>query len=102
MGGGMGSRIFPNGHRYVKSSDCPVCPFCEAARTPKDGFLALLSAPARRALEGAALTTLAKLAKKTEAETLALHGMGPASIPKLRGALKAEGLSFKTGKSPRK
>jgi hypothetical protein len=49
----MGARICPNGHHYVKSSDCPVCPFCEADRKPKKGFLSLLSAPARRALEGA-------------------------------------------------
>lgn len=99
----MGSRICPNGHHYVKSSDCPVCPYCEAARKPKEGFLSLLSAPARRALEGAGLTTLAKLAKKSEADIMTLHGMGPASLPRLRGALKAEGLSFKTAeKSPKR
>ena len=98
----MGTRICPNGHRYVKSSDCPVCPFCEADRKPKEGFLSLLSAPARRALEGAGLTTLSKLAKKSEADILALHGMGPASLPKLRGALKAQGLSFQAVKNPKR
>jgi DNA repair protein RadC len=53
-----------------------------------------LSAPARRALEGAGLTTLAKLAKTTEREILALHGMGPASMPKLRAALEKAGKKF--------
>ena len=97
-----GSRICPNGHSYFKSSDCPVCPYCEADRKPKDGFLSLLSAPAKRALEGAGLTTLAKLAKKSEADILALHGMGPASLPTLRGALKAQGLSFHSIKRPKR
>ena len=46
-------------------------------KRPADGFLAQLAAPARRALEGAGLTTLAKLARKSEADVLALHGMGP-------------------------
>ena len=36
-----------------------------AARKPEPGFLAGLAAPARRALEGAGLTTLVKLAKKS-------------------------------------
>jgi predicted RecB family nuclease len=98
----MGSRICPNGHRYVKSTDCPVCPFCEAARKPREGFLSLLSAPARRALESAGLTTLAKLARKSEADILKLHGMGPASLPKLRAALKAQGLSFRDVKRPKR
>lgn len=98
----MGSRNCPKGHHYVKSGDCPVCPYCEAARKPKEGFLSLLSAPARRALEGAGLTTLAKLAKKSEVDILALHGMGPASLPKLRDALKAQGLSFSAEKIPKR
>ncbi len=87
-------RVCPRGHVYFKSSDCPTCPRCESARTPADGFLARLAAPARRALEGAGLTTLAKLAHKTEAEVLALHGMGPNAMAKLRESLKAAGLSW--------
>jgi DNA repair protein RadC len=54
----------------------------------------LLPAPARRALENSGLADLKKLSKKTEKEILKLHGMGPASIPKLRAALKTAGLSF--------
>lgn len=88
-------RVCPHGHQYYKSSDCPTCPVCETQRKPANGFLAPLSAPARRALEYAGIHTLAQLATKTEAEILTLHGMGPASIPKLRKALAAEKLSFR-------
>ena len=88
-------RICRNGHKYYKSSDCPVCPVCERERKPQDGFLGVLSAPARRALENAGIQTLKQLSKFSEAEILKLHGMGPSSMPKLRNALKNEGLSFK-------
>lgn len=88
-------RTCPNGHRYEKSSDCPVCPFCERERAPAAEFFAPLPAPARRALEGAGLTTLAKLARRSEAEILALHGIGPSAIPKLRAALAKAGMGFK-------
>ena len=82
------------GHRFYKSSDCPTCPQCEALKKPQTGFLTLLPAPARRALQNSGLTDLKKLSKKSEKEILKLHGMGPASMPKLRDALKAAGLRF--------
>lgn len=44
-------RTCEHGHSYYKKSDCPTCPICESKRKPKEGVLALLSAPARRALE---------------------------------------------------
>lgn len=88
-------RTCPAGHTYYKSSDCPVCPICENERKPEGGFLALLAAPARRALENAGITTLKKLSALSEAELLMLHGMGKASLPKLRAALEAAGLSFR-------
>lgn len=62
---------------------------------PKKEFLAGLAAPARRALEGAGLTTLAKVAKKTESQVSELHGMGPNAISKLRASLEKDGLSFR-------
>ncbi|MCM3762517.1 RNA polymerase alpha subunit C-terminal domain-containing protein [Alkalihalobacillus oceani] len=88
-------RICDQGHRYYKSSDCPVCPTCEQKRKPTSGFLAGLSAPARRALEHAGITTLLELANYREKEILQLHGIGPSSLPKLRAALAEAGLSFK-------
>lgn len=85
-----------NGHQYYKSSDCPVCPECEKQAKPGGGFLADLSAPARRALETAGITTVQKLSAYSEKEILELHGIGKASLPILKTALKGEGLHFKS------
>lgn len=88
-------RTCDNGHQYYKSSDCPTCPICENDRKPKSGFHSSLSAPARRALENNGITTLEQLSNYSEKEILKFHGMGPASLPKLRTALQEEGLEFK-------
>lgn len=88
-------RTCKKGHKYLKSSDCPTCPICEQERRPENGFLSLLAAPARRALETKGIKSLEQLSQFTETETLNLHGMGPSSISKLRSALQANGLSFK-------
>ncbi|CRK82785.1 RNA polymerase alpha subunit C-terminal domain-containing protein [Neobacillus massiliamazoniensis] len=88
-------KICNKGHQYYKSSDCSTCPICERERRPENGFLAMLSAPARRALENNDVTSLQKLSSYSEKEILKFHGMGPASLPKLRSALKEKGLSFK-------
>ncbi|MEC0126567.1 RNA polymerase alpha subunit C-terminal domain-containing protein [Paenibacillus pabuli] len=87
-------RTCEQGHSYSKSSDCPTCPVCEQERKPKEGFLSLLSAPARRALENQGITTLQLLSQYTEKEILKLHGIGPSAMPKLKQALEEEELSF--------
>jgi hypothetical protein len=61
-----------------------------------------IGAPATRALETAGYTTLKQLTRVTEAEIAQLHGMGPKALGILRGALKAEGLSFKQGQAGEK
>ena len=66
----------------------------EEKEKARSGFLHLLSAPARSALEAAGITTLKKLAKYREKDILALHGIGKASLPVLRDVLKKKGLSF--------
>jgi len=53
-----------------------------------------LGKPATTALEEAGLTTLKKVAAKTEAELLELHGVGPKAVETLAEALSAEGLSL--------
>lgn len=88
-------RICEAGHRYVKTSDCPTCPHCEAARKPESGILNLVAAPARRALERAGIYTVQDLSRWTEAELLQLHGFGPSSLPKLREAMQVEGITWK-------
>lgn len=59
-----------------------------------EGFMAKLAAPARRALRGAGLTSLEKLAQSSEAKVLSLHGMGPNAMGKLRAELEKAGLRF--------
>lgn len=88
-------RTCKNGHKYYKSTVCPTCPTCEQERKPQKGFLSLLAAPARRALENKGITTLDKLSGYSEKEILALHGMGKGSIPKLQKALAEQELAFK-------
>jgi predicted Fe-Mo cluster-binding NifX family protein len=53
-----------------------------------------LAAPARRALAGAGYERLEQLTAVTEAELLALHGMGPNALAALRQALAEKGLAF--------
>ena len=88
-------KICSKGHRFYKSSDCPVCTICEKERKPVSDFLVLLAAPARRAFENEGIITLKKLSQYAEAELLKLHGMGKTSLPKLKAALAEKGLSFK-------
>lgn len=64
-------------------------------KNTKGNFLLIISAPAKRALENKGIDTLEKLSKFSEKEILQLHGIGKTSIPKLAGALKEKGLSFK-------
>lgn len=89
-------RICKKGHRHYKSSDCPNCPVCEKERKPSENFIALLSAPARRALDNKGVKTLKQLAAFSEKEILSLHGIGSSSIPKLKTSLKCAGLKFKS------
>ena len=85
-------RTCSKGHRYYKSSDCPTCPVCAQENKPAMGFLSLLVAPARRALERHGISTLRQLSRCTEEEIMALHGIGPTTLPILHQALKKEGL----------
>lgn len=91
-------KICSNGHTFYKTSDCPVCPICEKEKKPTKGFLAMISAPAKRALEEAEIKTLKQLSKKTKSEILALHGVGPSAIPILEKELKANHLAFMESK----
>lgn len=88
-------RTCKKGHSYYKSTDCPTCPQCEQESKPGIGLLSQLYAPARRALLNAEITSEADLAKWSEVDILQLHGMGPTTLPILKKALKAKGLSFR-------
>jgi len=53
------------------------------------------SAPAARALAAAGYSRLSQLTEVSEAELLALHGMGPKAVRILREALAERGLAFR-------
>jgi predicted Fe-Mo cluster-binding NifX family protein len=65
-----------------------------AKKPSETGDLPKLAAPAMRALNGAGLTSLAKLARAAEADVVALHGMGPNAMKSIKAAMKAKGLAF--------
>jgi len=50
---------------------------------------------ARPAQRASGITTLAELARRSEAEVAALHGMGPKAIEALKRAMAAQGLTFR-------
>jgi len=83
------------GHTFYKSSDCRSCPECERLKKPSSGFMSSLSAPARRALVNAGITSVELLSEKSVADLLKLHGLGPSSIPKLKEALLKNNLYFR-------
>ena len=95
-------RTCPKGHQFHKTSDCPTCPVCEAERKPVNGFLSILAAPARRALENNGITTLESLSSFSEGDLLELHGMGKSSLPKLRKVLNENGPKFREGGNRKK
>lgn len=66
-----------------------------AAATPTLSPFATLVAPAQRALMAHNIKTLKQLAKHSEAEILAFHGVGPSSMPPMRQLLADAGLHFK-------
>jgi len=68
---------------------------CEAEKKPGEGFLSALSAPARRALKHAGIGQAEDLSHWSEKELMRLHGLGPSSLPKLKAAIEACGLSLK-------
>lgn len=93
-------KICSRGHRFQKSSACPVCPKCWPGYRQKlqSDFPKKLSAPALRALENAKVKKLADLVRYTEKEITSLHGMGPKGVDMLKGALRRRKLAFAKAK----
>ena len=87
-------KMCERGLRFYKSSNCPSFPICAAQARPETGFLSLLGAPPRGALEHTRIYTLTELSRHSEREVLKLHGVGPKSLPMLRKTLHQAGMSF--------
>lgn len=88
-------RICRHGHRYYKSSKCPVCPECESDRKNPEYFAKNLAAPARRALEAKGITHLHQLTSFCETEIFQLHGMGKSAMAIIIGMMRDSELAFK-------
>lgn len=90
-------KVCSRGHVFYKSSDCPSCPVCwkGAMKNRPKTDLPPIGAPATRALNGLAITSLAQLSNYTEKEITDLHGVGPKAIEILRKALDEKKLKFK-------
>lgn len=88
-------RTCENGHQFIKTSNCLVCPKCAATNKPKGGLLSLLAAPARRALVNVNITNVGDLTKYTADEIHSLHGIGSSAMTVLSRELKNAGLNFK-------
>ena len=63
------------------------------------GDLPPLGRPANSALLQAGITTLARVAKHSAKDLLAMHGVGPKAIRLLEAALAERGLHFAGGSS---
>lgn len=92
--GAKTERTCLSGHKYFKSSDCPVCPICENERKPLADFYNGLSAPAKRALENAGIITIENLINFTKKDLLAMHGFGMKGVEILVKNLKDKGLKI--------
>lgn len=93
----MALKICKNGHRFEKTSNCPVCPECSAEEMKNkyaDEF-PFIGAPAFRALDKVGIKKLTDLTNYTEKELLSMHGFGPKALELLRQTLNEMGLSYK-------
>ncbi len=91
-----GAIRLPLGRPLPRALITRLVAFCVQENLRRAGRLfPKMPAPARRALDAAGIRTLKDLSKWTETRLLALHGMGTASLPSLRKALKEQGLQFK-------
>jgi len=88
-------RTCEKGHTFYKRTDCKSCPTCNQLEKPTSGFLSKVHASVRNALLSKGIDTIEKLAMHTKEDILALHGIGPSSLPIFNKALEEAGLSFK-------
>ncbi|MBK7624790.1 MAG: hypothetical protein IPJ14_19580 [Kineosporiaceae bacterium] len=86
----IGYRLSPRGFAVVDDGG----PARDRPAPPSGTSLPRIGAPASRALNAAGYTTLESLDGVAVAHLLALHGVGPIAIDRLRPALAAIGLAF--------
>ncbi len=89
-------RLSENRHKKTGRSLCDKKWVAEIDDSKLAEELRVLVKPAQRALIHAKLYTLEKISRKSEAELLQLHGLGPSSIPVLSKLLLAKKLAFRS------
>ncbi len=89
--------VCSRGHKFYKSSSCPVCPKCWPGYRKKlqSDFPEKISAPALRALHKAKIKKLSDLKKYSQMELSKLHGMGPKALSMLQLEMKKRKVTFK-------
>ncbi|SRR5690606_2652610 len=82
-------------HRAPRHLAARLTAILESPRPPGSDLPASIGRPATRALAIAGLTTLDQVATRTEAELLALHGVGPRAVRILADTLAEKGMSLR-------
>lgn len=90
------TRLCVNGHEFIKSSKCLVCPICENSKPINNLFLKQFSAPARRALEKLEIVRVHDICNYTENELTRVHGMGPKALEIMKTLMKELNINFKS------
>lgn len=67
-------------------------------RNPKDGFLSLFAAPARRVLQNKGITSVDQLSQFNEKQISELHGIGKHALRLMHQLLKQSGKDFRCGR----
>ena len=88
----IGYLLSPRGEAVVDAG-LPE-PRQRAPRTDGTSLPRTIGAPATRALREVGVTTLEQVAAHSEAELIAMHGVGPIAIARLREALVEQGSGF--------
>lgn len=97
-------KICSRGHKFYKSSDCPVCPVCWVGyyKNLKKTDIPKTAAPALRALLSKGIRKMSDLGKFTEKEVANLHGMGPKAMGILKQEMRKRKITFKQQKNEKK
>lgn len=82
-------------HRAPKQLAAKLAAIIESPTQQGSELPAGIGKPATRALAAAGLTTLEQVATRTEADLLALHGVGPKAVRILADTLAEQGMSLR-------
>ncbi len=84
--------ICSRGHKFYKSSNCPVCPKCWPGYRKKlqSDFPKNLGGPALTALKNNKIKKLSDLNKYDEKQISGFHGIGPKALSIIKVAMKSK------------